>query len=152
MPTRPQRADTGVAGSLTCIDLQAHTTSRVAQKNGSINTLPERAAHVRVIVAVCRIQGLLWTIQRPRTGQGEHKTAAARASEAHNWQQGAPVRSVLCCPFAMASWPAHSHDMTAALGRSIRRRGRTLLVPMAGNMGERGKGSASAAAAAACTV
>lgn len=133
-------------------------TSRVAQRKGSIRQ------HVARTSSTCKSNSggvshlgpALDDTETAATTRGEHKTAAARTSEAHDWQRGAPVGEIpsgaahlhVCTCIRVCtipSWLAHLHGMirmTAALGKSIRRRGHRLLATMARKMGERGKGSA----------
>lgn len=112
--------------------------------------LPEQATHKSNSGGVSHLGPALDDRETAGTTRGEHKTAAARTSEAHDWQRGTPVSEILLgaahlhvC--TILSWLAHLHGMiwmTAA----IRRRGRILLATMAGKMGERGTGSARAVA------
>lgn len=146
--------DTGLQGIMLI-----KSTSRVAQRNGSIHQ------HVARTSSTCKSNSggvshpgpALDDTETAATTRGEHKTASARTSEAHDWQRGAPVGEipsgaahshVVCIRVCtIPSWLAHLHGMigmTAALGKSIRWRGHRLLATVPKKMGERGKGSARA--------
>ncbi|KAL7899707.1 hypothetical protein HDV64DRAFT_215039 [Trichoderma sp. TUCIM 5745] len=68
----------------------ARETSRKASVLFFFFVKAEQAAHaqVRVIVAVCRIRGLLWTIQRRRTRQGESAKQQLREQARHTTGSG----------------------------------------------------------------
>jgi hypothetical protein len=82
-------------------------TSRVAQRKGSIRQ------HVARTSSTCKSNSggvshlgpALDDTETAATTRGEHKTAAARTSEAHDWQRGAPVGEI-------PSGAAHLHVCT----------------------------------------